>query len=81
MQKNLHIWKKSCTFAVDLLKITLMKLGDNVFISPDLTRLSNWIQGNIIDVENNPYNGTVISAKTSDGNIFFGVANLFRPIA
>ncbi len=55
-----------------------MRLGDLVLISPDLTRLSEWVKGKVIDVENNPYNGEVISARTQDGNIFFGVSNLFK---
>ena len=58
-----------------------MNLGDYVLISPDLTSFKDWIKGQIIDVEDNPFNGKVISAKTQDGSIFFGVTNLFRPAA
>ncbi len=58
-----------------------MNQGDYVLISPSLTQLKEWIKGQIIDVEDNPFNGKVISARTSDGNIFFGVANLFKPAA
>ncbi len=58
-----------------------MKLGDLVLISPDLTMLKEWRKGKIIDVENNPFNGIVLSAQTEDGNIFFGRSNLFKSIA
>ncbi len=50
-------------------------------ISPDLTAMKGWVKGQIIDVEDNPFNGKVISAQTEDGNIYFGVVNLFKPAA
>ena len=43
-----------------------MKTGDKVLISPDLTKLPNWISGTVIEVENNPFVGIVISAETED---------------
>ena len=55
-----------------------MKVGDKVFISPDLTRLPEWISGTVIEVEDNPFVGIVISAETEDKNIFFGRADLFK---
>ena len=48
-----------------------MALGDRVYISPDVTHQSDWVEGKVIDVENNPFVGVVISAQTPDGNIFF----------
>ena len=50
-----------------------------VLISPDLTHAKDWTQGEVIEVENNPFVGIVISAKTADGNIFFGYKDLFEP--
>ncbi|MBR4263393.1 MAG: transcriptional regulator [Paludibacteraceae bacterium] len=58
-----------------------MNKGDYVMISPDLTAMKGWVKGQIIDVEDNPFNGKVISAQTEDGNIYFGVVNLFKPAA
>ena len=55
-----------------------MKVGDKVLISPDLTHLEEWIEGKIIEVEQNPDVGVVISAETSDGNVFFGYQDLFK---
>lgn len=57
-----------------------MKIGDSVKISPDLTRLPNWVNGKVIEVEDNPFIGVVISAKTEDGVIFFGQLDLFKPV-
>ena len=56
-----------------------MKIGDKVLISPDLTKLPNWIIGTVIEVENNPFVGIVISAETEDKNVFFGQEDLFKP--
>ena len=55
-----------------------MKKGDKVLISPDLTKLPNWISGIVIEVENNPFVGIVISAETEDKNVFFGQEDLFK---
>ncbi len=56
-----------------------MRTGDKVLISPDLTHTKDWTPGEVIEVENNPFVGIVISAKTADGNIFFGYKDLFEP--
>lgn len=56
-----------------------MKVGDKVLISPDLTRLAEWIPAKVIEVENNPFVGVVISAETLDGDVFFGQQDLFKP--
>jgi hypothetical protein len=55
-----------------------MKLGDYVLISPEVTRLSEWTKGQVIDVEANPFVGTVISAKTPSGEIYFDKESLFK---
>lgn len=57
-----------------------MRTGDKVLISPDLTNQSNWISGTVIEVENNPFVGIVISAETEDKNVFFGREDLFKPL-
>ncbi|GHT73026.1 hypothetical protein AGMMS50262_03380 [Bacteroidia bacterium] len=55
-----------------------MKIGDSVLISPDLTGFTQWTDGKVIEVENNPYNGVVIAAETNDRNVFFWQRDLFR---
>lgn len=55
-----------------------MKKGDNVLISPNLTNRTGWIDGEVIEVEQNSFVGLVIAARTSDGLIFFGRADMFK---
>mgnify|MGYP003399210672 CR=1 FL=1 len=55
-----------------------MKVGDSVVISPDLTNLPKWVNGKVIEVEENPFVGIVVSAKTEDGIIYFGQLDLFK---
>ena len=35
----------------------IMRTGDKVLISPDLTHAKDWTQGEVIEVENNPFVG------------------------
>ena len=81
-KKHLVITRKSRIFAANKYNFYIfvnMRTGDKVLISPDLTHAKDWIQGEVIEVENNPFVGIVISAKTADGNIFFGYKDLFEP--
>ena len=57
-----------------------MKVGDNVLISPQVTPNPDWIEGTVIDVENNSFVGTVISAETMEGEIFFDKEYLFKAV-
>lgn len=56
-----------------------MRIGDNVLISPEVTHWGDWTKGTVIDVEANPFVGTVISAQLPDGNIFFERECMFKP--
>jgi hypothetical protein len=49
-----------------------MKKGDKAKVSPKLTGESEWIEGEIIDIEKNPFKGIVIAIKDKLGRIFFG---------
>ena len=44
----------------------MLQIGDSVLISPYLTMCETWINGVVIDVENNPFRGIVISAQTTE---------------
>lgn len=57
-----------------------MKVNDKVKISPDLTALADWIDAVVINVEDNRYNGIVISAQASNGLIYFGQERFFELI-
>ena len=53
------------------------KIGDKMKASPQLTALSDWVEGEVIDVEQNPFTGLVISIKDKLGRIFFGQSRYF----
>ncbi len=53
------------------------KIGDKMKVSPQLTAQSDWIEGEVIDVEQNPFLGLVISIKDKVGRIFFGESRYF----
>ena len=57
-----------------------MEIGQRVRISPYFTHLSEWITGVVIEVEDNPYRGTVIAAKDSLGRIFWGEQDFFNEV-
>ncbi len=58
-----------------------MKVGDKVMISPEVTNKDDWEEGKVIDVEANPFVGIVISAKTSEGEVFFEKECLFKKVS
>ena len=57
-----------------------MKNGDKAKVSPAITGLNEWVEGVVIDVEENPFLGIVISIKDEIGRIFFGEEKYFLPI-
>ena len=57
-----------------------MKTGDKAQVDPQLTGLSEWVEGTVIDVEKNPFKGTVIAIKDSLNRIFFGEEKYFKPL-
>ncbi|MGJ1204254.1 hypothetical protein [Sphingobacterium lactis] len=57
---------------------TVMKTGDSVLIAPQVTGRAEWTEATIIEVEQNPYVGIVITAKAVDGEIFFEKEDMFR---
>ena len=71
------IFPKMFIFAT---KSEAMKIGQIVNISPYLTHLSDWIAGEIIEIEQNPYRGTVIAAKDNLGRIFWGESDYFETV-
>lgn len=57
---------------------TIFKKGDTVLISPEVTHKIDWIEGTIIEIEDNPYVGIVLFVQTKDGDVFFERECLFR---
>ena len=62
-------------------KTMKVKVGDNVMISPEVTNKDDWEKGKVIEVEANPFIGTVISAETADGEIYFEKECLFKLVS
>lgn len=58
-------------------KVMEPKVGDRMKVSPQLTDQPDWIDGEVIDVEHNPFTGLVISIKDKLGRIFFGQSRYF----
>lgn len=58
-----------------------MKIGDKAIVSPELTGEKFWIVGEVIDVEQNPFEGIVISIKDELGRIFFGKEEHFDSVS
>lgn len=54
-----------------------VKEGDVMKVSPRLTNEPDWVEGVVIDIENNPFRGLVIAIKDKAGRIFFGEAEYF----
>ncbi len=59
---------------------TNFKIGDLVKVSPNLTKLEDWVVGNIINIRENPFLGTEIVIKDDLGRIFFGEKIFFQSI-
>ncbi|AYD46321.1 MAG TPA: transcriptional regulator [Arachidicoccus soli] len=55
-----------------------IKKGDRVKADPRLTGLDNWVEGEVIDIERNPFKGIVIAIKDTLGRVFFGEEKYFK---
>lgn len=57
-----------------------MKIGDRAKVDPKFTGLDSWIEGVVIDIENNPFKGIIIAIKDALGRIFFGEKKFFKSV-
>jgi hypothetical protein len=57
-----------------------MKQGKLAKVSPTLTGEKEWIEGEVIDIEKNPFKGIVIAIKDKVGRIFWGEEKYFVPL-
>jgi len=60
--------------------ITKFKIGERVLISPQVTGEKEWIEATIIEIEQNPFVGIVITVETDDKNVFFEKEDMFKPL-
>jgi hypothetical protein len=59
----------------------VMKTGEKVKVSPELTGLGEWIEGMVIKIRKNPFLGVEIAIKDSLGRIFFGEERYFKTLS
>ncbi|MCI7356549.1 MAG: hypothetical protein PUK02_02935 [Parabacteroides sp.] len=57
-----------------------LEIGNRVKVSPDITGLSEWVEGIIINIRNNPFLGKEVAIKDSLGRIFFGEEKYFKTV-
>lgn len=62
--------------ALDIKVYLIMKTGDIAKASPRITGEADWIEGEVIDVEKNPFKGIVISIKDKLSKIFYREENI-----
>jgi hypothetical protein len=55
-------------------------IGNKIEAAPAVTGLDDWIKGIIIDIENNPFRGLVISIKDEKGGIYWGESKYFKSV-
>ncbi len=60
--------------------LSKFSLGEEVLIAPDVTHKEEWIKGKVIEIEQNPFNGIVITAETEEGTKYFNKEELFKKI-
>lgn len=55
-----------------------MKEGQKAKVSPELTGLTEWIEGLIIKIRKTPFLGIEIAIKDNKGQIYFGEEKYFK---
>lgn len=58
-----------------------MAKNDYVMVSPQVTHYPDWEKGQIIEVEDNPWRGTVIIVRMENGDVFWDVEAYFEKVA
>ena len=71
--------QKSSIFAPT--KACIMAKNDYVMVSPQVTHYPDWEKGQIIEVEDNPWRGTVIVVRMENGDVFWDVEDYFEKVA
>lgn len=58
-----------------------MATNDYVMVSPQVTHYPDWEKGQIIEIEDNPWRGTVITVRMENGDIYWDVEDYFEKLA
>lgn len=62
------------------IKDCIMRVGDRAKVSPRLTGLDEWVEGEVIQLIPNPFKGLEIAIKDDTGRIFWGEADYFKRV-
>ncbi len=55
-----------------------MAVNDYVMVPPQVSHYPDWEKGQIIEVENNSWRGTVLVVRMENGDIFWDTADIFK---
>lgn len=55
-----------------------MAVNDYVMVSPHVSHYKDWAKGQIIEVENNPFRGTVLVVRMENGDIVWDIESCFK---
>lgn len=58
-----------------------MAKNDFVMVSPQVSHYPDWAKGQVVEVENNPWRGTVLVVRMENGDVFWDVEDYFTKIA
>lgn len=58
-----------------------MAMNDFVMVSPQVSHYADWAKGQVIEIENNPWRGTVLVVRMDNGDVFWDVEDYFKKIA
>lgn len=64
----------------NLMMETKFKKGDKVLVSPQVTHKNDWIEAIIVEIEQNPFVGIVVTVETDDKDIYFEKEDMFKLI-
>ena len=59
---------------------SLFRVGERVWVSPQLTGKPDWVEATVTQIDNNPFVGVVINVKTDIGELFFEKEDMFKPV-
>ena len=59
---------------------SIFRVGERVWVSPQLTGKPDWAEATVTQIDNNPFVGVVINVKTDIGELFFEKEDMFKPL-
>ena len=59
---------------------SIFRVGERVWVSPQLTGKPDWVEATVTQIDNNPFVGVVINVKTEIGELFFEKEDMFKPL-